>query len=273
VAVVGDNTIDRYRGTSRQDYVGGNAVNVAVQLAERGLAVRYFGAVGPDPEGDRIRDVLTSRGVDVENLVTLPGKSALTVIRVDPAGDRHIEAEDFGVTAEYFPGEEEIARIASADWVQIGMLPRAGDLRRRLRASRAQLRIGQDCSVSDGYADLTVAFQSAPVSQAPALAAQALANGAGLAVMTLGPDGSTAYGHERLEIHQPALPVRVVDTTGAGDSFIAGFVSAFLGSAGVASALAEGARWAARTCTHIAGFPQPDGEREPVQISERSQKK
>lgn len=288
VAVVGDNTIDRYLGSGGRDYVGGNAVNVAVQLAERGFAVRYFGAVGPDPEGDRIRGALASRGVDVDNLLTLPGKSALTVISVSETGDRHIEAESFGVTAEYFPCEEEIARIAGADWVQIGMLPRAGDLRRTLRAIRKQIRIGQDCSVSAGYTDLTVAFQSTDVTQAAALAALALANGAGLAVMTLGPDGSTAYGPDGLQIHQGALPVSVVDTTGAGDSFIAGFISARTGSADVAAALAEGAQWAARTCTHIAGFPQPDGDApggsqltgtaqpggsEPVHLSQRSSKK
>jgi fructoselysine 6-kinase len=258
VAVVGDNTIDRYVGRGGRDYVGGNAVNVAAQLAERGFTVRYFGAVGPDADGDRIRAALVARGVDTEGLVTLPGNSALTVIRVDEMGDRHIEHESFGVTADYFPSDAQMARIAAVDWVQVGMLPRADELRRSVRALREGLRIGQDCSVSDGYGDLSVAFESTDAANARSLATRVLAQGAGLAVMTLGPDGSTAYGPEGVEVHQAALPVDVVDTTGAGDSFIAGFISAFVRSADVVAALAAGAQWAARTCSHVAGFRQPD---------------
>ncbi|MCL2781161.1 MAG: PfkB family carbohydrate kinase [Actinomycetia bacterium] len=256
VAVIGDNTIDRYVGPAGGDYVGGNAVNVAVQLAEHGFAVHYFGAVGPDQEGERIRDALSVRGVDIEGLVTYPGESALTVIRVDDFGDRHMEEEHFGVTAEYFPSEAAMARIADADWIQIGMLPRADELRRRLRAMSPTLRMGQDCSVSSGYRELAVAFVSGDVISAPSVASRALAGGAQLAVVTHGADGSTAYRAEGGSVHQGIVPVAVVDTTGAGDSFIAGFVAALLRSGALAAAMSEGASWAAQTCSHLGGFRQ-----------------
>jgi fructoselysine 6-kinase len=256
VAVVGDNTIDRYSGQEEHDFVGGNAVNVAVQLAERGFGVCYFGAVGPDREGARIRRELVIRGVNVDGLVTLPGATALTMISVDQSGDRHLDSESFGVTAGYHPTEAEIDWMAGADWVQIGMLPRATALRSTLRAARPEVRIGQDCSVAGGYGNLTVAFQSTAVANAESVAAAALAQGAALAVLTLGPDGSTAFGPDGLEISQRALPVDAVDTTGAGDSFIAGFVAVYLQSSDLPAAMASGAEWAARTCSHFAGFPQ-----------------
>jgi fructoselysine 6-kinase len=256
VAVVGDNTIDRYVGSADRDYVGGNAVNVAVQLAERGFDARYFGAVGPDREGRRIRDELVSRGVNVDGLVTAQGATAMTVIRVDASGDRHIEEERYGVSADYHPTDAEISSIAESDWVQIGMLARSAELRRELRTQRPKLRVGQDCSVSPGYRHLSVAFESSEVDLAKAVGAAALSEGADLAVVTLGPNGSIAYTRDGSEVRQPALPTEPIDTTGAGDSFIAGFIAAFLQSLDVATAMSVGATWAARTCSHVGGFPQ-----------------
>lgn len=66
VAVVGDNTIDRLLDEPELgDLVGGNALNVAVQLAMLGLTVGYFGAVGTDSDADVVRDAARIRGVDV----------------------------------------------------------------------------------------------------------------------------------------------------------------------------------------------------------------
>jgi fructoselysine 6-kinase len=256
VAVVGDNTIDRYVGPKGYDYVGGNAVNVAVQLAERGFDVHYFGAVAADRDGSRIRDALVARKVNVDGLTTLTGTTALTLISIDETGDRHLDEEHFGVTVDYFPTDEEIDRMAGADWVQIGMLPRAAELRSTLRKIRPKVRIGQDCSVSDGYEDLSIAFESTDLAHAHTVATTALRRGAELAVVTLGPDGAMSFGNGGLELQQRAKLVEPVDTTGAGDSFIAGFVAGYLLSFDLAKALSCGAEWAARTCSHVGGFPQ-----------------
>jgi fructoselysine 6-kinase len=256
VAVVGDNTIDRYTGPQGREYVGGNAVNVAVQLAERGIDVRYYGAVGSDPEGTRIGDELAARGVNTDGLRTMPGSTALTLISVDASGDRHIDEERYGVTADYHPADAEIASMADVDWVQIGMLPRADELRQALRGTRSRVRLGQDCSVSAGYRDLDVAFESADVDRAHAVGKTALAQGAQLAVVTLGANGSIAFARGGSEVKQPAMQIEALDTTGAGDSFIAGFVAAFLQSLDVPTAMAAGAAWAARTCSHLGGFRQ-----------------
>ncbi len=51
-AVVGDNCVDRFKSPVNQSLIGGNAVNVAVQLAALGHEAFYFGAVGADAMGD-----------------------------------------------------------------------------------------------------------------------------------------------------------------------------------------------------------------------------
>ena len=61
---------------------------------------------------------------------------------------------------------------------------------------------------------------------------------------------------ERL-IRAGALAVDPVDTTGAGDSFIAGFLVAHLRGTDLRSSLMAGARQARTTCLHVGGFSQP----------------
>lgn len=255
VAAVGDNTIDRYPAESV--FVGGNALNVAVQLGPLGVRAAYFGAIGADGDGRLIADTLLSHGVDTAGLVIAPGHTAVTVIRLNADGDRVFEHEDFGVTASYSPSDADLHRIAEQDWVHIGMLPKATAVVSRLRTLNPQITISQDCAVSSGFAGIDVAFCSAGEDEqnAQRIGEEALRGGAVLAVVTRGAAGVLASdGRDHWQCD--ALPIDVVDTTGAGDSFIAGFIAARLARASMPSALAAGAQVAARTCGHMGGFQQ-----------------
>ena len=259
VATVGDNTIDRYVGDETARYAGGNAYNVAAQLAGHGRPVAYFGAVGGDANARVITRGLHRAGVDAAGLVTLAGPTAVTTIRVDD-GERSFESEEFGVTADYFPSDEHLGLLARAEWVHVGMLPRADELRSRLAALRRARGgrgpvVSQDCAVASGFTELAVAFGSVGEhGDARGWAAVAIAGGAATAVVTRGAAGAIATdGTDWFE--QPAVPVEVVDTTGAGDAFIAGYVDARVAGLGQAAALERGARWAAAACGHRGGWP------------------
>lgn len=257
VAVVGDNTIDRFLDEPELgDLIGGNALNVAVQLAMLGLRVGYFGAVGTDANADIVRAAAAARDVDISGLVTMPGATALTTIRRDAGGDRHFETEDFGVTVEYHPDTEALRRIASARWVHVGMLPSSRLLGEQLSAL-SDVPVSQDCSVSPDAHQLAVHFASAGEEHdaADRIIAEALASGAQTAVATLGAHGARAgRGAERWQM--PSAPVQVVDTTGAGDSFMAGFIAARLGDATIEHALQRGVARGGFTCGYMGGWPQ-----------------
>ncbi len=60
--------------------------------------------------------------------------------------------------------------------------------------------------------------------------------------------------------HVPAERVDPVDTTGAGDSFIAGFLAAWLRGAAPDAAARAGAHRARLTCLPEGGFPQKGGD-------------
>ena len=259
-AAVGDNCIDRFRPPLSLSLVGGNAVNVAVQLARLGRMSSYFGAVGPDAAGGRTRALLAANGVDITYLGDRSGITAYTEIDVLPFGDRVFVFEDFGVCAGYRPSEADIARLTAMDHVHIGWMDDGGALRRALAA--AGVSVSQDISVNAdpanlGIDGLSIAFASAGSDDelAETLLQHLLAKGVPLAVVTRGNKGSLASdGVDRVEIG--IRPVDVVDTTGAGDSFIAGFLSARVAGQPLLQCLEAGRDQAALTCTHVGGFPQ-----------------
>ncbi|GAA0308845.1 PfkB family carbohydrate kinase [Kineococcus aurantiacus] len=256
IGVIGDNTIDRYVGEVERTFVGGNALNVAVQLHRHGRPVHYSGAVADDPDGQVVRAAVEAQGVGVTGLRTDPGETAVTLVEVAADGERSFAREDFGVTARFVPAEAELDLLARCDWVHLGMTAAAQQVRDALRA-RGPVRLSQDCAVSPGHDGLEVAFLSVgdDRSRAPAAAREALAGGARLAVATCGAAGAYATDGQR-EWWQDATAADVVDTTGAGDSFIAGFIAARVDGHDVPTALRTGSQWAAATCGHLAGWPQ-----------------
>jgi fructoselysine 6-kinase len=260
IAAVGDNCIDKFLPPIGEALVGGNAVNVAVQLANLGHDAFYFGAVGPDVDGERTRTALIENGVNVAHMRERSGKTAHTDIEVLPSGERVFVFEDFGVCAGYRPSEEDVAALKTMDHVHIGWLDDGGALRRALAAHGVS--VSQDISVNAdpanlGIEGLMIAFGSAGEDDAAveAMIDRFLSAGVGVAVVTRGAKGSVAATlEERAEtgIRQ----VDVVDTTGAGDSFIAGFLSVRIGGGSLQEAIEAGRDRAALACSYVGGFPQ-----------------
>jgi fructoselysine 6-kinase len=144
--------------------------------------------------------------------------------------------------------------------VHVGWLDDNGDVKRALIASGAS--VSQDLSVTSSAVGrratgLAVAFASAgpSIAEGEARAARLLAEGARTAVVTCGAAGSVASDGKTLA-RTGATPVDVVDTLGAGDTFIAGFLAARLDGRDLEQCLRAGRDLAATTCGHLGGFPQ-----------------
>ncbi len=267
LAAIGDNCIDRLRYALDGRVVrlvGGNAVNVAVQARRAGVDAAYFGAVGLDDDGDLVRRTLEHEGVDVGGLVVRPGSTSVTQIEVRRDGERVMAHEDFGVCRGYAPDAQMLSRLRQADHVHLGWLDDGGALRRLL--SDEGRSVSQDLTVNTdprnlGVGGLTIAFGSHPgiADDAEQLGREWLHQGAKLAVVTRGAEGAAVIAAEGMW-HVPAERVDPVDTTGAGDSFIAGFLAAWLRGAAPDAAARAGAHRARLTCLHEGGFPQKGGD-------------
>ncbi|MBB4066440.1 PfkB family carbohydrate kinase [Gellertiella hungarica] len=263
LAAVGDNCVDRFRPPVSQVLIGGNALNVAAQCAMAGHESWYFGAVGPDTAGEATREALAAKNVCLDHLVTLPGETAYTDIAVEPSGERVFLLEEFGVCRGYRPDEAARKALLGMDHVHIGWLDDGGALRRWL--VEAGVSCSQDLSINIapehlGVEGLEVAFRSGGDAADPRqLAVAMLAGGARLAVVTRGARGAYGLSATGEEAQVPAVPITPVDTTGAGDSFIAAFLIAHRAGQRLHEALLAGCAQAARTCAHAGGFPQVPG--------------
>ena len=255
VATVGDNCIDRYLPPVGLSMVGGNAVNVAVHLRRRGLGTTYLGAVGRDAAGRRIVTRLSENGVATDRICERKEPTAWTDIAMGPDGERIVVLEEFGACRPYRPTVDDMAMLRRVRHVHIGWLDDDGACRRQLAASGVS--VSQDLAVNPGAAGLAVAFASAGPcrERAAALRDAALAEGAGLVVVTMGALGSLV-SDGTAQTETDIAPVAVLDTLGAGDTFIAAFLARRLdgGDPGVCLRTARNA--AAETCRHWGGFSQ-----------------
>ena len=269
-------------------HLGGAPANVAVGLARLGARVGLMTLVGGDEFGAYVRTALESEGVDTRGVGTHRiARSAITFVAVGPRGERafssyrHPSADQMiarhdldvriiGEAAVFHYGSSTLVREPARDATQhaIALARQAGcvissdpNLRFHLweDPSDAPVQVRQMLALTDlvKVADdelAPIVGVSDPVSGARAIRAL----GPGLVVVTLGERGSYFDGATAGTGWVPGVRVEVVDTTGAGDGFVAGVLAELrgrrpgdLGTAEVAAICAFANRVAARVVTRF----------------------
>jgi fructoselysine 6-kinase len=258
LVAVGDNCLDAYLDKGVVT-VGGNALNVAVQWKRLGVGTRYMGAMAPDMEAEIMLNVIEKAGLLPSDIETIEGNSAVTLL-TDKNGERQFLFESLGVGENYIPDQQRYQSLLSCDWAHLGTNS-SEKLVRRLVVDGARFSV----DVSTRHFDLALegvplVFASGPDDpQEPVepLIAKFKQAGAQQVVITCGKRGSF-YDNGRQLFSAGSVPVQVVDTCGAGDSFIASFlVALFFEQCSEEQALQKAAVRASETCTHPGGFPQP----------------
>lgn len=212
---------------------GGPAATAAVTLARLGAPVRLLGVVGDDEFGVWILAGLRAEGVGVEEMRVRRGRrSHLSVCVADRrTGGRNILWHP-GDAPDLRPAELPARALAGAGVVLIdGRHPEAASAlaaRAGRRGIPVLLDAGSPAATTVALARrVEVCIASQPFARAlagddrPGAQLRALlALGPRLAGVTLGSRGAVlGRSGERHYLFQPALRVRVVDTTGAGDAF------------------------------------------------------
>ncbi len=251
---------------------GGAGANVAVHLARLGTPVTFAGCVGDDAAGTGLVAGLAAAGV-TPAVRTVAGAATGTIVSlVEPGGQRSMLA-DRGANLALRAADVPVPRrhLHLSGYTLLAPGPRAAGLAALAAARMAGCTVSVDpastgplaaSGVDRWLADTAAATLVLPNADEarlltgcadPAAAARALATRHEVAVVTLGAVGALWAAGDVL-VHRPAHAVEVVDTTGAGDAFAAGFLSVWLADldpvraleAGLARAAAVVARPGAR---------------------------
>ncbi len=250
IACLGDNCIDYYDDT-QQAFPGGNPVNVAVYMRHLGRNASYIGAVGNDRYGELMLRTLREKGVDVSHVHAETGNTAVCHVTI-LNGDRVFGDYDEGVMKDFRPSDADIDFICTHDLAVTALW---GHCEHTLEAIRARgILTAYDAAdrPSEGPAKIaaahtTVFFFSDDSSDEPVLREKLETihrQGPEVVVVTRGGKGSMAFDGREF-CFQDVMPCRVVDTMGAGDSFIAGFLAAWLEKKPMKACMESGAKNAA----------------------------
>jgi sugar/nucleoside kinase (ribokinase family) len=223
----------------------GTAAGTAVTLAKLGAGVRSAGAIGTDALGDVMLDLLGRYGIDTSLLVRREGvQTSASVLPIRRDGSRpafHV----VGANATYSSADAPWDDIAAATHLHLGAPEFMGgeEAAKILSFARAHGVVTSADILAPGEQAAQILDWIAPAfehldyllpndEQVAALSGKSgfvagcqalLERGIGCVAATCGGDGAIVVDADGLE-RVPAFPVEVVDTTGCGDSFSAGFL-------------------------------------------------
>ena len=261
LAAVGSNCIDFYANLEGgKAYPGGGPVNMAVYTVRLGGQASYIGPVGDHKFGSIMVKAIREKGVDISHLHVKPGKTAVSQVELID-GERVFGDYDEGVLSDYVLSEDDINFILQHDMVVCDLWGKVEGQYKELKekgittvfdcATRPEDEAAQ---IAMPYTDILF-FSSEEdndfLRQQMITYAQ---KGPKLVIAMLGTKGSLCYDHQDFHAYGIVECDKVVDTMGAGDSYIAGFLSAYHDGNDILTCMHKGAANATETLKYFGAW-------------------
>ena len=227
--------------THYNTYAGGKGANQALAAARAGAKVTMVGSVGEDDFANIALAPLAEAGVNLAGVVRRPGHTGIAMISVDPSGENQIVAANgvnLGSLATQLKGDEawgttlllQMETEPVENWAAIRAAHERG-VRTILNVAPAAPVPGNVLEILDVLVvnELEATWLAAALgtggNDAMATAERIVDAGTGTVIVTLGEAGAiarTADGGWRVGVP----PIDVIDTVGAGDSFVGSLAAA-----------------------------------------------
>lgn len=252
LVAVGDNCIDFYEKTG-QAFPGGNAVNVAVYFRRIGGKSAYIGAVGKDPFGKVLLQGLEEKGVDISQVHVEQGSTAVTQVEL-VEGDRVFGDYNEGVMEAFQLREENYDFIESYDIVVSGFWGHVHQDFKHFHQKGLKTAFDFATKLEDPLVEEVIPYIDYAFFSIDGKNSEWIKDymkkihrfDSQIIVVTRGEKGSIAYdGKNYYEFG--IIPCKVVDTIGAGDSYIAGFLMGTLKGLPILERMKLGAKTSAET--------------------------
>jgi fructoselysine 6-kinase len=265
IVCVGDCGIDRYveLGVERPGGITFNVAANARRCFPAGTDITIITAIGDDDEAEVVARAIAQ--VDPGALVThFAGRTPIQDIAIEPPGEKRFIRYEPGVLTHLRIGPREREIITRSDLLITTVFAQVEELFDSVMAApSAGLRSVDFTDLSDvddglglvsRYVDrFDIGFFGLRADQTELIDAleEIAVTHNRLFIVTLGPEGSLALGGSK-RISARAIRVdRIADTTGAGDSFAAGFLAEYCSTRDVQRSLQRGATEAALTIQHL----------------------
>jgi sugar/nucleoside kinase (ribokinase family) len=231
---------------------GGTAANSAIAIASAGVETGFAGYVGDDDLSAKLLDRLTCSSISHLHMQKLAGKPSHVAIFIDNDGERTI----IGLSEDRLSKVTlEGADLRSEDIVVFHLWRDhfKEDLERAKSAGCFTV-VGIEALGTGVLADIAIGSQS---DVSPNIDIKKELEKFSFIVITEGDKGATEYSQAG-EVFHPALKVQAVDATGAGDAFLAGYITACaLKISDSMTRLKYGATWASLAVQTESSIP-PD---------------
>jgi len=252
---------------------GGAAANVASWLAVSGTPAHLIARVGDDPAGKTVLAELDKYGVEHSQTIVPGANTGVVVVLVDALGERTMfpdSGANSGLSLADLPALEGFTAVYLSGYPLVNPRSRSGalDILRTVKERGLPvifdpstvgvlLEVGLN-QVREWLTLVDVVILNEEEAHFlsgknnPVDAATDFLTLTPLVVIKRGGQGALAQARGTQLVQIPAIDVEVVDTTGAGDAFAAGFIQSWIGSADLQEGLNNGARLAAK-CVSLVG--------------------
>ena len=256
---------------------GGAAGNVAAWLTRTTSNSTIVSHVGDDPAGAALIAEFDSLGVAHENLVIEGEPSGVVVVLVDSSGERTMfpdKGANSSLKLSDLPPLDNYQAVYISGYALLNPLSRPGVLAmiEKIRAdsipiyfdpaSVGAMKDVSDTEIHQWFSLMNVLFLNEEESIFLTglvdieRALDYLLEYSEVVVIKRGSLGAIAKARGYDSISIPAVSATVVDTTGAGDSFAAGFISAFASKRDLTAAMTAGTELAAQCVAIVGGRPR-----------------
>jgi fructoselysine 6-kinase len=262
LAAVGSNCIDYYEKLEGgKAFPGGGPVNMAVYTVRMGGEAAYIGPVGNDEFGQIMKEAIASKGVDISHLSVRTGKTAVTQVDLIN-GERILGDYDEGVLADYRLTEEDIDFIKGYDVVVCDLWGKVGRQFRELK--ECGIMTAFDCATEPGVLESQTAIpytdyvffsvEDGDTYENRELMKSIYAKGPRLVICMMGEKGSLCYDGNDFHSFGIVPCDNFVDSMGAGDSYIAGFLKGITEGNTIEQAMEMGAQNATETLKYFGAW-------------------
>lgn len=261
LAAIGSNCVDYYNNIEGgKAYPGGGPVNMAVYTVRLGGEASYIGPVGNDAYGEIMKKAVKEKGVEISHLHTLEGATAVSQVEL-VQGERVFGDYDEGVLEQYSLSLEDIDFICKHDMVVCDLWGKVEGQFKDLHARGIKTAFDcatrpedEACTIAMPYTDYLFFSSDMDTDKLREQMKKYQQIGPKLVVAMLGEEGSLCYDGSDFYKYGIIPCENMIDSMGAGDSYIAGFLTGIMDGLSIIECMKKGAMTATETLTYFGAW-------------------